>query len=119
MSKPTNKRKLPRAAKRGSGPKLSEAEFAQKMAEEEAIQVRDWCLQVLREAEGFEHVSSSFSAPNPEEPSTAFRMTFEVPMPTAHSEHIMEWLTEAHYDRRLDEHLERVEQQRSRRASKS
>ncbi|RWB91172.1 MAG: hypothetical protein EOQ52_07030 [Mesorhizobium sp.] len=118
MSKP-NKTKLPSAAKRDSAQELSEAEFAKKVADEEAIRVRDWCLQALRDAEGFEHMTSSFSGPVLDQPSTVFTMTFEVRMPTAHAEDIMDWLIDDHYDRRLDEHLERVEQQRRRRASKS
>lgn len=91
----------------------SEAELAKKVAEQEAIQVRDWCLQVLRDAQGF-GVSSTFSGPNFDQSSSTFRMSFETQMPTAHAEHIMDWLTEDYYDRLLDEHLEGLEQRRSR-----
>ncbi|MDX8540105.1 hypothetical protein RFM23_21020 [Mesorhizobium abyssinicae] len=83
------------------------------MAEQEAIQVRDWCLQVLRDAYGF-GVSATFSGPNFDQPSTAFRMTIETSMPTAHAEHIMDWLTEDYYDRLSDQHLGGVQQHRRR-----
>ncbi|MBM2711071.1 hypothetical protein JQK88_07375 [Mesorhizobium caraganae] len=118
MSK-SNRKQAASASKRQPDQYVSEADFAKKFVEQKAIDVRDWCLKVLRDGHRFTDVRPSFSAPNPEEPSTVFRMTFEVLMPTAHAEHIMDSLADDDFHHRYDEHLERVEEQRRRRASKA
>lgn len=95
------------------------AELAKKITEMEAFHVRDWCLGVLRESNNFSNVRAGFSAPDYEKPSSTFRMTFEVPMPTDHAEHIMDWLCQDDSDRKFDDHSDRQEERRLRRASKN
>ncbi|WP_322418921.1 hypothetical protein [Mesorhizobium huakuii] len=83
----------------------------------EAVQVRDWCLQVLRDANRFTNVKARFSAPDYEKPVSTFRMTLEVPMRADHAEHIIDWLCQDSSDRRFDDHSDRQDERRLRKTA--